>query len=343
MLDTNINKRRVSIRKRIIIPIIVLMAIYLLGTIGYMFIEKWSFLQSLFMSTITVSTVGLAAGRDLSQAGMLYTIFFIIISTGTAAYIVINTADLVVQNFLLGNFEGRRLKKMISKLKGHYIICGFGRVGNEIANALDNRKIPFIAIDKNEEFEEECKKNNWLYLRGDATEDDTLKEANIENAKALLAAIGDDSENIYTVLSARSLKQDIIIIARASSQEAKNKLKKAGADKIITPEIIGARRMATMALQPAVCDFLDGIIKTETLEMELAEIEIKNGSKISNMSIKDASKKFDFGALIISIVGSGDRLSLTKASGNTILKDGQKLIAIGTKEQIQELNDIAVK
>jgi voltage-gated potassium channel len=139
------------------------------------------------------------------------------------------------------------------------------------------------------------------------------------------------------------LNPDIIIVARASSQEAKNKLRKAGANRIITPEIIGARRMATMVLQPAVCDFLDGILKTETLEMELAEIEVKHGSRIEDMSIKDASKEFDFGALIISIVDSGDRLSLIKASGTTVLRAGHKLIAIGTKDQIQQLNNISYK
>jgi voltage-gated potassium channel len=341
MFERAVNNRRINIRRRIVIPIIILIAIYLLGTLGYMLIEKWSFLQSLFMSTITVSTVGLATGSELSKTGMLYTVFFIIISTGTAAYIVINTADLVVQNFLMGNFEGRRLKKMISRLKNHYIICGFGRVGDEIAKALEKQNIPFVVIDKSEEFEAECQKNNWLYIRGDATEDEILEEANIKDARGLLAAIGEDSENIYTVLSAKSLNPGMIIVARASSQEAKNKLKKAGADRIITPEIIGAQRMASLVLQPAVVGFLDGVLRTEKLEMELAEIEVKPGSRVANMSIKDASKKYKFGALIISIVDVGEEFSLIKASGDTIFREGHKLIAIGTKEQIQELNDLS--
>ena len=331
-----------NLLRKITIPLIILGAIYLLGTIGYMVIEKWSFLEALFMATITVTTVGYTLIRDLSTFGMIYTILFIIVSTGTAAYLVISTADLVVQTFLLGSFQGRRVKKMISKLKNHYIICGFGRVGKEIAKTFSKGNIRFVAIDKNEEALSECEKNGWLCLKGDATTDEILIEAGIERAKGMLAAVGDDSENIYSILSAKALNPNIYIVARASKKDAIGKLKKAGAERVITPEIIGARRMASLVLQPAVCDFLDGITRDKTIELELAEIEIYPKSKIDNITIREAGEKYGFGALIISVVDSGDKLSIIKASGDTVLKGGQKLIAIGTKDQIQELNNLAI-
>ena len=328
--------------KRILFPLIILVSIYLLGTIGYMVIEKWSFLEALFMSTITVTTVGYTLVRDLSPQGMLYTIFFIVLSTGTAAYIVINVADLFVQNFLIGDREVKRIKKMIEKLKNHYIICGLGRVGSEIARTLEKGKTSFVVIDKNEESIEECNKNKWICIKGDATRDEILLEAGIERAKGLFAAIGDDSENIYSVLSAKSLNTKIYIVARASAPDAINKLQKAGADRIITPEIIGARRMASLILQPAVSDFFESIFSTDAFELELAVIEVMKGSKIEDIAITEAGSRFKFSALIISIVDVSDKLSVIKADGETILKAGQKLIAIGTKDQIQELNNLAV-
>ena len=331
-----------NILRKITVPLTILGTIYLLGTVGFMIIEKYSFLEALFMATITVTTVGYGLIRNLSPFGMAYTIVFIIISTGTAAYLVISTADLVVQTFLLGSFQGRRIKKMISRLKNHYIICGFGRVGKEIAKVLSKSNIKFVVIDKESETLEDCEKNGWLCIRGDATTDEVLQEAGIERAKGLLAALGDDSGNIYTVLSAKALNPSIYIVARASLKDAIGKLKKAGAERVITPEIIGARRMASLILQPAVCDFLDGITRDKTLELELAEIEINPNSKIDNISIKDASDKYKFGALIISVVDAGDKLSVIKASGETMLKGGQKLIAIGTKDQILQLNNLAI-
>src|SRR4030043_594325 len=160
---------KTNLLRKVAIPIILLVVIYIAGTIGYMIIEKWSFLEALFMATITVTTVGYTLVRELSPFGMIYTIVFIIVSTGTAAYLIISTADLVVQTFLLGSFQGRRVKKMISKLKNHYIICGFGRVGKEIAKTLSKGGIKFVIIDKDEETIAECDKNGWLCLKGDAT------------------------------------------------------------------------------------------------------------------------------------------------------------------------------
>lgn len=337
-------KRQVqtSLIRKIAVPLLILGAIYLLGTAGFMIIEKWSFLEALFMATITVTTVGYTLIRDLSPFGMIYTIVFIVVSTGTAAYLVISTADLVVQTFLLGSFQGRRIRKMISRLKDHYIICGYGRVGKEIAKTLGKGKINFVVIDSNEETHADCEKNGWLCIKGDATLDEVLVEAGVERARGMLAAIGDDSANIYSILSAKALNPKIYIVARASKKDAIGKLKKAGAERVITPEIIGARRMASLVLQPAVCDFLDGITRDKNVELELAEIEINQKSKIDNISIRAAGEKYGFGALIISVVDAGDKLSIIKASGDTMLRGGQKLIAIGTKDQIQELNNLAV-
>ena len=260
--------------KRIIVSIIILIFIYFLGSIGYMLIEDMAFLDSLFMTTITITTVGYELLKELSTTGTIFTIILIITGTGTAAYILINLTDFMLSEFLLGRIEKRRTRKMISKLKNHYIICGLGRVGIEIAYELVNNKIDFIVVDNAEEPIEIAKRNNWLYIHGDASNDETLIETGIKNARGLFAALDSDSENVYVTLSAKSLNPSIFVVARATMHETINKLEKSGADRVISPQIIGGRRMAAMALQPSICDFLDTLMTTEEAEIRLAEIDI---------------------------------------------------------------------
>lgn len=327
--------------KRIIISIIILIIVYFLGCIGYMMIESMSFLDSIFMTTITITTVGYGVVKELSTAGTIFTILLIIIGTGTAAYILINLADFILSEFLLGRIEKRRKIKMISKLKNHYIICGLGRVGLEIAHELASNKIEFIIVDHADEPIEIAKQNDWLYVKGDASNDETLMEAQITGAKGLFAALNTDSENVYVTLSAKSLNPSIFIVARATVFETINKLEKAGADRVVSPQLIGGRRMAAMALQPSICDFLDTLMQTEEAEIKLAEIEIKPKSRIDGITIGESGKKYGIEALILSVVEKGEKISAKKASGNTDMKAGHKIIAIGTSSQIKHLTELA--
>lgn len=329
--------------KRIIISAIILLSIYFLGSAGYMIIEDMSLLDAFFMTTITITTVGYGVVKDLSRAGIIYTIFLIIIGTGMAAYILINLTDFILSEFLLGKIERRRTSNMISKYKEHYIICGLGRVGLEIAKELAGKKIDFIVLDKAEEPIEKARQNNWLYIQGDASDDEKLIDAGIKKARGLFAALDSDSENVYVTLSAKSLNPDIFVVARATGQETAGKLERAGADRVISPQVIGGRRMAAMALLPSVCDFLDTLMKTENVEMQLAEIDIKPGSRLDNISLREAVKKYGIEGLIVSILEKGEKVSVKKAGGDTKISSGQKLIAIGTGDQVRELEDLASK
>ena len=331
-----------QLSRRIIISVIALILIYFLGSLGYMLIEDLTFLDALFMTTITITTVGYGLIKDLSIEGTIYTIILIIGGTGTAAYILINIGDFVLSEFLLGRVEKRRNIKMIQRLKDHYIICGLGRVGMEIALELVASKIDFIVVDTADEPMKLCQEHNWLCLKGDASNDETLLEAGIERARGLFAALDTDSENVYVTLSAKSLNPEIFVVARATIHETMGKLEKAGADRVVSPQIIGGRRMAAMALQPSVCDFMDTLMKTEDVEIQLAEIEIHPKSRIDNMTIKDAGRKFKIEALIVSVLEKGENISVTKASGNMLMKAGQKLITIGTKDQVAQLKELAL-
>jgi len=327
--------------RRIIVSIIILIAIYFLGSLGYMLIEDMTFLDSIYMTTITITTVGFGLVKELSNAGTLFTILLIIIGTGTVAYILINLTDFILGEFFFGRIEKRRKFKMISKLKNHYIICGLGRVGAEIAGELSNNHIDFVIIDEADSAIEIAKQNNWLYIQGNASNDETLLEAQIKEARGLFAALDTDAENVYITLSAKSLNPSIFIVARATVYETISKLEKAGADKVVSPQIIGGRRMADMALQPTICDFLDTIMKTEENEIKLAEIEIKENSRIDGINIREAGEKYGIETLIISVIEKGEKISVNKASGNTNMQHGHKIIAVGTGDQIKHLKELA--
>lgn len=328
--------------KRILVSVIILVVIYIIGFTGYMLIEDMTLLDAVFMTTITITTVGYGVIKELSSAGVIFTIILIIIGTGSAAYIIINLADFLLSEFLFGRFQRRRVKKMISKLKNHYIICGLGRVGNNIALELDKDNSDFIVIDNADEPIEICKSNNWLSIQGDASTDEVLLEAGIKTAKAIFAALHTDPENVYITLSSKALNPDIFVVARSKVMETISKLEKAGADRVVSPQIIGGKRMVALAKQPTVVDFLDTLLGTEELEVSLAEIGVEPGSKIDGKTIKEASQLYQLGALIVSVIEKGQKVIINKASGNTLIKDGHRLIVVGTKEQIQQLSELSI-
>ena len=328
--------------KRILVSVIILVVIYIIGFTGYIIIEDMTLLDAVFMTTITITTVGYGVIKELSPAGIIFTIALIIIGTGSTAYIIINLADFLLSEFLLGRFQRRRETKMISKLKNHYIICGLGRVGNNIALELDKDKSDFIVIDNADEPIEVCKNNNWLSIQGDASSDETLQEAGIEKAKAIFATLHTDPENVYIALSSKALSPDIFVVARAKALETISKLEKAGADRVVSPQIIGGRRMVALAKQPTVVDFLDTLLGTEELEVSLAELEVEPGAKIDGITIKEASQKYHLGALIVSVIEKGLKVIVNKANGNTLIKAGHRLIVVGTKEQIQQLSELSI-
>jgi voltage-gated potassium channel len=328
--------------KRILLSFIVLITIYVVGFVGYMIIEDMSLLDAIFMTTITITTVGYGVVKDLSSVGTIFTIVLIIIGTGAAAYIIINLADFLLSEFLLGRLHRRRVAKMISKLKNHYIICGLGRVGNNIALELQKDNSDFIVIDNADEPIEVCKNNNWVFIQGDASTDEILLEAGIEKAKAIFATLHTDPENVYITLSSKALNPDIFIVARAKALETISRLEMAGAHRVVSPQIIGGKRMVSLAKQPTVIDFLDTLLSTEDIEISLAEIEIEPGSRIDGITIKKANQLYQFEALVVSIIEKGHKVTVSQVSASTLIKAGHKLIVVGVIDQIQKLSELAI-
>ncbi|MGI8581771.1 MAG: potassium channel family protein, partial [Chitinophagaceae bacterium] len=244
---------------KLFLPLIIIGAIIFIGVIGFMLIERYGFLDALYMTIITVTTVGYEEVHELSKAGMIFNILLIISSFATFAYALAKLTQYVVDGEINKFFKTRKIMSAIKQLNDHVIICGYGRNGKQAAKILGHHKVKFVVIENDDErIEQDLSKNEGIvYIKGDATDDDVLLSAGIERARALITALPDDADNVYIVLSARSLSNSIQIISRSSNPGAGTKLRKAGADSVISPDKIGGTHMATLVSKPDVIEFID--------------------------------------------------------------------------------------
>jgi voltage-gated potassium channel len=254
-----------------------LAGIILTGTLGYMLLLGWPFLDALYMTIITVTTVGYKEVPDLSDApvGQVWTMLLLLTGVGTLFYAVVSFVELVVEGTVRGYLGRRRVKAEIDKLSGHYIVCGYGRVGRQVAREFAADGVSFVVVDQQEASVEECMQDGRLALLGDASDDPTLEEAGIRRASGLVAAVDSDADNVFVTLSARKLNPGLHIVARASSDESAAKLEIAGADRTLSPYALGGRSLASLATQPLVVDFLDIVTRGQKgIEFRLEEFEV---------------------------------------------------------------------
>jgi len=227
------------------------------------------------------------------------------------------------------------MKEKILKLKNHFILCGYGRVGREVARVFEQEETPFIVIDLNEEAVNEANNDGYLYMQGNATSDEVLKEAGIDRARGLIAAVGSDADNTYITLSAREMRPDIFIIARAFAGESESKLKRAGADRTILPQRLGGRRMAMLAIRPLVVDFIESAVQSRGHKFALENIKVGHDSPIVGITVKEALGCC--GALAILLVKKKDGNLVPNPPDETLLEFEDELVIIGTREQLRTL------
>lgn len=320
--------------KRLRRGLIILGSIIAIGTIGYMLIEGWAALDSLYMTIITIATVGYREVYPLSDTGRIFTIFLIVGGVGGGLFVLTAFIQDIVEGRLGATRRRRQMKGKIAKLKDHIILCGYGRVGEEIARTFSEEGVPFVVIDSREDNFAMAEAEGYLCLLGDATSDKVLTEAGIERARGLVAAVGSDADNTYITLSARGLRPDLFIEARASSKEAETKLKRAGADRVIAPSSIGARRMAMLALRPAVVDFIDTVTYRRGQELQLENIAIKGDSPLVGLTIEAIHQKVK--TTILAVSKKSGKLIANPPSDTTI-ETGDRLIIMGTAKELTAL------
>jgi voltage-gated potassium channel len=323
--------------KRLLPVLLLVTLIIFFGIAGYMVIEGWSFLDSFYMTIITLSTVGFKEVGDLSTGGRLFTIILIIGGVGTVLYALSAGARFILEGEFQEVFGRRRLEKRVKELRGHYIICGYGRMGKIIGKELKSRRVKFIAIEKNPV---PLEKEETLILEGDATIDEVLKDAGIEKAKGLISVLPTDAENLYVVLSARGLNPNLIIVARAGEEGSEQKLLRAGADRVISPYHTGGLRIARIVLKPAVADFIEFATKSGNIDLQIEEIPIPEGSGLTGLTLDQCGIGRDLGVIIVAIKKvSGDMKF--NPTFSTVLEPGDTLIALGEVSKLKVLEEQA--
>ncbi len=309
------------------------------GTAGYVLIEGWNIFDSLYMTVTTVATVGFGEVHPLSKLGRVFTLALIGVGVGAFLYLVSLLTEEVVEGKLRQILGRRTVERKIRSLKDHYIICGYGRIGALVAEMLRERSVHLVVIDNHEEATRRLEAEGIHYVLGSATEEETLLRAGVERAKGLVATVSSDADNVYIVLTAKGMRPDIFVIARATEPGSEKKLKRAGADKVVSPYFIGARRMAQTVLRPSVADFIDLTFHSSDMSLQMEEQVVGHNCELAGVSLKDSGlrQKLD---LIILAVKKADSSMIFNPPADTVINGGDTLIALGPYASMQKLGKI---
>jgi voltage-gated potassium channel len=321
--------KRLKLFSRLLLPIGMLLLTILLGTAGYILIENFSFLEALYMTVITISTVGFAEVKSLSDEGRIFTIILILVNLGLFTYFV----TLLTRFFSDGEFtklyKQIKMENSIKRLQQHVIICGFGRNGKESAHILHNNKIPFVVLEEKNEQEKDMDFDVPYFMKGDATKDEVLLEAGIKNARALITTLPVDADNLFVVLTAKQLNPQIKVISRASQNSSVKKLKIAGADNVIMPDKIGGAHMATLVMLPDVVEMLSIMGTQNNPHFRVAEIQCNKNISLGELDLWSRTNCTLLG------IKNPDNHYTINPDAIYQLNPGERLIVMGSDEQIE--------
>jgi len=324
---------------RVIRATLILLLVLFTGTLGYMLIEKWTLLDSLYMTVITICTVGYREVGELSSVGKLYTIFVIFMGMGIIAYILSMFAQAMV-DFQLRTILGRRkLGKTIQSLKNHYVICGFGRLGRIICRELKARKIPMVVIENRVDAAQILDNEEIPHIQSDATSEEVLIEAGIERARGLVSVVASDADNLFITMSARGLNPRLFILARADEEHSEKKLLRAGANRVVMPYLIGGQKMAQTIVKPAVNDFLDFIVHSKDMGLEIGEVVVKEKSRLNGLTLINSGIRKELDVIIVAILKANGEMKFNPSS-QTRIEAGDTLISLGKSDDLERLAEI---
>ena len=322
--------------KHIKISLTLASAITILGTLGYMVIEEWGLLDSLYMTVITLGTVGFREIHEVSAAGRWFTIVLIITGVGTLSYTAGSIVDFMVQGRIMNIMGRRRVDKKIARLNNHYIVCGYGRIGRVLCRNLRERPVPVVVIEKDPDLVPLMEMDGVLFLCGDASDEGSLQKAGIETAAGLVAVLATDADNVFLILTARQLNQELYIVSRASREQAKAKLRAAGANRVESPYDMGALSMAQRILRPTVTNFLDLAYGDSREDIQMEEIPVSERSPLVNLMLKDSGIRQQFNSIIIAIKEAGGNMQFNPSFESQI-KAGDTVIAVGEVANLKKL------
>ena len=317
-------------------------AVIVVGTAGYMLIEGWGWFDAFYMTAITITTVGYGEVHPLSTAGRAFTVFISFTGVGAIFYAFTLFMSLLAGGTLLERRERKRLARMLENLNDHFILCGFGRMGEIIAREFARQKAQFVVIERNPERMHVAMDQGFLAVEADASNEEVLRRVGINRARGFVAAVSTDAENVYAVLSARLLKPDLFIVGRAESEDARIKLKRAGADRVVSPYNLGGLQLAQTALRPAVVDFVQLATSSDNMDLNLEQVHIGAGSPLDGRSLVDAGIRQRYGVVVVGIRRADGKMAFNPEP-ETSMCAGDDLVVLGRSHNLRELETAATK
>jgi voltage-gated potassium channel len=333
--------RLTRLPRRLFLLVLVPLLLVVIGTVGYYVLEKdYSLFDALYMTIITLTTVGYEEVHHLSTRGRAFTILLLLGGVFTFFYTATELLRVVVSGEVQQLLGRQRMERNLAALNNHLIVCGFGRMGRFVCREFSQRGLPFVVIDRRPEVLEDFAVTNGIPVVGDATSDEVLRRAGVERARALVTVAASDADNLYITMSARLLNEKLYIVARAEGDQAEQKLLRAGASRVVTPYAIGGSKMAHAVLRPAVVDFIELATATEHLELQIEEATIQPSSGLNGKTIRDSRLRDDLGLIVVAIKKPEGHMIYTPP-GEHVIEAGDTLIALGRRPQLDKLEALA--
>lgn len=324
-------------RPRLVSSLVSIVLVIAFGTAGLMLIEGWPAFDALYMSVITVATVGYSEVRPLTAAGRAFTIVLILVGVGTVFYALTTLAEVLIEEQVTPEkVRQRRMRQRVRRMRDHIIVCGYGRVGAQVAAELAREGVPVVVIDSDPAAVERAVAAGHNGVAGDAADEALLREAGLDRARGLVVTTNSDANNVYVTLTARSLRPNLFIVARVDRDEAAPRLRKAGADRVISPYHLGGRRMAALVMRPAVVDFVDTILQSKEGPLRMEEVQVRPGAPLEGLALADVRQRLDIAVSILAIV-KPDGSALANPPAATTISGGDVLIVLGRLAELQEL------
>ena len=319
----------------------IFMLIVIIATTGYMIILNLSFIDALYMTVITISTVGYTEVAEMTPEAKVFSILVIVMSVSTVGFLASRIVSLFSGGFVNQVWRKNKMERHIAELKNHYIICGAGETGWHIIKQFQRQEVDFVVIDMDEEVIDELIELDVNYIRGDATQDDVLIKAGIPHAKGLVAALSKDAENVFVVLTAKQLNENIHVVAKAIDKSSHKKLRRAGANNTVSPNEIGGRKMATVLLKPTLTYFMDHVIETEDMTLDLEDIIVNEDSELVGKKLKECKIPEKTGLIVLAIRRQKNDKFEFNPKVDAVIEKKDHLIVIGEYEQIKRLKELA--
>lgn len=321
------------------LSILLTLALILVGSAGYMIIEGWAFDDAIYMTIITLATVGYGEVHQVSDTGRFFTVILIVMGVGYFMYVGGNIVQFIVEDRLRVILGRRKLDKQISRLKGHYIICGYGRIGRVLTRYLTERYLDVVVIEKKTARQGAMDEDGVLYLVGEATDENLLLKAGIKQAKGMITAVATDADNVFLTLIAKQLNPDLFIVARAIQNTAKRTLRAAGANKVISPYDLGARRMAHAILRPTVIKFLELAFTDDRTDIQVEEIRVRPSSRLLNVELKDSGIRQELDLIILTI-RKADGTMIFNPRADARIETDDTLVVVGRAKSVSRLEQM---